>query len=79
MLALQHLDRSTQGWEVIFQREGFDVETIYWAGPMAEAQELGREIVFRGCADAFRIVEFISVHERCLSKISTADSPTSAD
>jgi hypothetical protein len=40
---------------------------------MAEAQELGREIVFRGCADAFRIVEFIGVHERCLSKISTAD------
>jgi hypothetical protein len=68
MLALQHLERSTQSCEVIFQREGFDVETFYWAGSMAEVQELAREIVFRGCADTFRIVEFTSTHERCAIK-----------
>lgn len=59
MLAFQHLDRSTQSCEVTFQREGFDVETLYWAGSMAEAQELAREIAFRGGADAFRIIEFV--------------------
>jgi hypothetical protein len=55
---LEHLNRSLQSCEVIFQREGHDVETLYWAGSMAEVQELARQIAFRGGADAFRIVEF---------------------
>jgi hypothetical protein len=55
---LEHLNRSLQSCEVIFQREGHDVETLYWAGSMAEVQELARQIAFMGGADAFRIVEF---------------------
>ena len=54
----EHLNRSLQSCELIFQREGHDVETLYWAGSMAEAQELAREIAFRGGADGFRIIEF---------------------
>jgi hypothetical protein len=56
VLALEKFDRSC---EVIFQREGYDIETLYWAGSMAEAQELAQEIAFRGGADAFRIIEFV--------------------
>jgi hypothetical protein len=55
---LEHLNRSLQSCQVIFQREGHDVETLYWAGSTAEVQELAREIAFRGGADAFRIIEF---------------------
>ena len=59
MLVFEHLDRGQQSCEVVFQREGYDIETLYWAGSMAEAQELARQIAFRGGADAFRIIEFI--------------------
>jgi hypothetical protein len=59
-LMLEHLNRSLQSCEVIFQREGHDVETLYWVGSTAEVQELAREIAFRGGADAFRIIEFTS-------------------
>jgi hypothetical protein len=55
---LEHLNRSLQSCEVIFQREGHDVETLYWAGSTAEVQELAQQIAFRGGADAFRIIEF---------------------
>ena len=59
MLAFEHLDRSPRSCEVIFQRGGYDIETVYWAGSMAEARELAREIAFKGGADAFRIIEFV--------------------
>ena len=54
----QSRDRHVISYQVVFQREGHDVETLYWAGSMAEAQELAREIAFRGGTDAFRIIEF---------------------
>jgi hypothetical protein len=59
MLAFKRFDRDTQSCEVIFQREGCDVETLYWAGSMAETQELAQAIAFRGGADAFRIIELV--------------------
>jgi hypothetical protein len=58
MLTREHLNRNRQSCEVVFQREGHDVETFYWAGSMQEARELAREIAFKGGADAFRIIEF---------------------
>jgi hypothetical protein len=45
-------------YQVVFQRQGHDIETLYWAGSLEETQELARQIASRGGADAFRIVEF---------------------
>jgi hypothetical protein len=58
MVVRKRLNRKLQSCEVVFQREGHDIETLYWAGSMIEARELAREIAFKGGADAFRIVEF---------------------
>lgn len=58
MLTCEHLERNVQSCEVVFQRNGHDIETLYWAGAVAEARELAREIAFRRGADTFRIVEF---------------------
>jgi hypothetical protein len=58
MLTHQYRDKNPRSCEVVFQREGYDVETLYWAGSMQEVRELAQEIAFRGGADAYRIVEF---------------------
>jgi len=42
-------------YEVVFEREGHDIETLYWAGPLEETRELARGIAFRGGGDAVRI------------------------
>ena len=55
---LTHQYRNLWSCEVVFQREGYDVETLYWAGPMEEVRVLAEEIAFRGGADTYRIVEF---------------------
>jgi hypothetical protein len=60
MLTHQHRDKNLRSCEVVFRREGYDVETLYWAGSMAEVRELAEEIAFRGGADTYRIVEFSS-------------------
>ena len=54
----QYRDKNLRNCEVVFQREGYDVETLYWAGSMEEVRELAEEIAFRGGADNYRIVEF---------------------
>jgi hypothetical protein len=51
-------DKKLRSCEVVFQREGYDVETLYWSGSMEEVRELAEEIAFRGGADTYRIVEF---------------------
>jgi len=43
-------------YEVVFQREGHDVETLYWTGPLEETRQLARGIAFKGGGDAVRIV-----------------------
>jgi hypothetical protein len=57
-LTHQYREKNPRSCEVVFQREGYDVETLYWAGSMEEVQELAEEIAFRGGADTYRIVEF---------------------
>jgi hypothetical protein len=58
MLPYQYDDENQQSCEVVFQREGYDVETLYWAGSIEEVQELAEEIAFKGGADSYRIVQF---------------------
>jgi hypothetical protein len=58
MRSCEHLERNLQSCEVVFQRDGHDIEMLYWAGSKAEVRELAREIAFRRGADTFRIVEF---------------------
>jgi hypothetical protein len=58
MLTYQYRDKNLRSYEVVFQREGYDVETFYWAGSIEEVRELAKEIAFRGGADTYRIVEF---------------------
>jgi len=43
-------------YEVVFQRDGRDVETLFWAGPLEETRELARGIAFKGGGDAVRII-----------------------
>jgi hypothetical protein len=57
MWTYQNRYKNLRSYEVVFQREGYDVETIYWAGSIEEVQELAKEIAFRGGADTYRIVE----------------------
>ena len=57
MMTHQYLDKNLRSCEVVFQREGCDVETLYWAGSIEEVRELAEEIALRGGADAYRIVE----------------------
>ncbi len=61
MLTHQYRDKNLQGYEVVFQREGYDVESLYWAGSMEEVREVAQEMAFRGGADAYRIVEFSGI------------------
>jgi hypothetical protein len=72
MLTHQYRDKNLRSCEVVFQREGYDVETLYWAGSMEEVRELAEEIAFRGGADTYRIVDFsgYSPGERPLERIS---------
>jgi hypothetical protein len=58
MLTHQYRDKKLRSCEVVFQREGYDVETLYWAGSMEEVRELAEEITFRVGAATYRIVEF---------------------
>jgi hypothetical protein len=53
----QYNNKNLRSCEVVFQREGYDVETLYWAGSIKEVRELAEEIAFKGGADAYRIVE----------------------
>ncbi len=57
MWTYQYRDKNLRNYEVVFQREGYDVETIYWAGSIEEVRQLAKEIAFRGGADTYRIVE----------------------
>jgi hypothetical protein len=58
MLARKYGDKNSRSCEVVFQREGHDVETIYWVGPMEEVRELARKIALNGGTETYRVVEF---------------------
>jgi hypothetical protein len=58
MLIHQYRGENLRSCEVVFQREGYDVETLYWSGSKEEVRELAEEIAFRSGADTYRIIEF---------------------
>ena len=45
-------------YQVVFQRSGCDVETVYWSGPLHETQKIARTIAFNWAADTFLIIDF---------------------
>jgi hypothetical protein len=49
--------RKTTSYQVVFQREGHDIETLYWTGSLHEVRELSREIAFKCGADIFQITK----------------------
>ena len=51
-------DCDTVSYQVVFQREGHRIQTIYWTGSMEETRELAKEIARRLAADNFQIIEF---------------------
>jgi hypothetical protein len=57
MLSHQYCGKNMRDCEVVFQRQGFDVESIFWAGPMKEVRELAERIALRGGAETYRIVD----------------------
>ena len=50
MLTHQCRDKNLRSCEVVFQRKGYDVETLYWAGSLHEVQQLAAEIALKGGA-----------------------------
>jgi hypothetical protein len=58
MLTHHYRDNNLKSCEIVFQREGYDIETLYWAGPMEEVRELAERIALRGGAHTYRIVDF---------------------
>jgi hypothetical protein len=50
-------DRDKVRYQVVFQREGHCIETIYWTGSLEETRELAKEIARRLAADDFQIIE----------------------
>jgi hypothetical protein len=58
MLSDRYDEKNLRSCEIVFQREGYEVEKLYWAGSLREACELAEEIAFRGGADTYQIVEF---------------------
>ena len=54
----QYHDKNLRSCEVVFQRRGYDVETLYWAGSLEEVRELAEEIATSGGADSYHVIEF---------------------
>jgi hypothetical protein len=53
----QSRDGHIISYQVVFLREGHNIETLYWAGPLEETRQLAQRIALLGGADAIRIVE----------------------
>jgi hypothetical protein len=51
-------DRDTLSYQIVFQREGHRIETIYWTGSLEETRELAKRIACRLAADDMQIIEF---------------------
>jgi hypothetical protein len=64
-------------YQVVFQREGHHIETIYWTGSLEETRELARRIAIQLAADDFRIIEFNrDAPEPCARAVKTAQLKT---
>jgi hypothetical protein len=55
-------------YQVVFQRDGHDIETIGWNGPLTEARKLAGKMALVLDADVFRIADLISGEEVCLEQ-----------
>jgi hypothetical protein len=51
-------DRDTLTYQVVFQRGGRCIGTIYWTGSLEETQVLAKRIALRLAADDLRMIEF---------------------
>jgi hypothetical protein len=58
-------------YQVVFQSDGRDIETVYWTGSLDETRRLARQIARKCQADAFRILGFTNgAAEVCLEQSS---------
>jgi hypothetical protein len=48
--------RKPMNYQVVFQRDGHDIETLYWAGSRGEIRKLSAEFALKCGADVFQIV-----------------------
>ena len=44
-------------YQVMFHRNGYEVESLYWSGPLEETRQLARQLALKLDADLFRIVD----------------------
>jgi hypothetical protein len=72
----QSRDGHVISFQVVFQREGHDIETLYWAGPLEETRQLAQRIALLGGADAVRIVELSGKRKgACLDELGQRSAP----
>jgi hypothetical protein len=45
-------------YQIVFQKDGRDIQTVYWNGSLEEARSLATQIANECEADAFQISEF---------------------
>ena len=62
-------DRETVSYQVVFQREGHPIETIYWTGSLEETRGLAKRIACRLAADGFQFIEFNADAPACSGPI----------
>jgi hypothetical protein len=51
-------DRDTLTYQVVFQRGGRYIGTIYWTGSLEETRVLAKRIALKLAADDHRMIEF---------------------
>jgi hypothetical protein len=52
------IDRDTLTYQIVFQRGGRYLGTIYWTGSLEETRVLAKRIALLLAADDFRMIEF---------------------
>lgn len=62
---IPQIPRRNSMYHIVFQRDGFEVGTLYWNGLFNETLSLARTIAFSCKADVFRIVEVAEGSEVC--------------
>ena len=45
-------------YQVVLERNGLDIETLYWTGSLNETRELARRVAVERDADVIRILQF---------------------
>jgi hypothetical protein len=55
-------------YQVVFQREGHNIETIVWNGPLTETRKLARKVAVLLDSDVFRIIDLTSGEDVCFEQ-----------